>query len=122
MKRMVQEGIFKVLLYYQYSEIENPEEFAKKQREFCENHNLVGRIIISKEGINGTCAGNPDDIMEYTNYVHSLEGFGDLWFKDQEVGFLPFIEVERMIRRYCPNQNFYKLKMDTYKVKWICIN
>ncbi len=95
---MTQNSKFKVELYYKYRPVENPEKFTKEHREFCEKHNLVGRIIIAKEGINGTCAGTFEEVQAYMDYVHSLEGFEDLWFKEQEIDFLPFNKLKISLR------------------------
>jgi len=95
---MVHDNLFRVLLYYKYNEIKNTEEFAKEHREFCKKRNLVGRVLISKEGINGTCAGKPEDILKYKDYVHSLEGFRDLLFKEHAIDFLPFKKLKVMLK------------------------
>ena len=42
-----------VLLYYCYTNISNPNKFREKHHLFCIDNNLKGRIIVSKEGING---------------------------------------------------------------------
>ena len=39
-----------------YTTIENPEEFAAEHLEFCNSLELKGRILVAKEGINGTCS------------------------------------------------------------------
>ena len=46
-----------ILLYYQYVPLEDPDQYAAEQRELCEKLNLKGRILIAKEGINGTVSG-----------------------------------------------------------------
>ena len=44
----------KILLYYAFAPIADPEAVKLWQRELCESLGLRGRIIISKHGINGT--------------------------------------------------------------------
>ena len=51
------ESPFQVLLYYLYTPIEDPEAYRDEHRVFCEEHELLGRILIGKEGINGTVSG-----------------------------------------------------------------
>ncbi len=85
---------YRVLLYYKFHPIENPEQFTSEHREFCQKHRLVGRILIGKEGINGTCAGLPKDIEAYKRYVHSKKGFEDLWFKEHAVDKLPLQKLK----------------------------
>lgn len=54
-----------VLLYYCYSKIYNTKLFLEEQKQFCNNYNFKGRIIIAKEGINGTISGLSEDCQEY---------------------------------------------------------
>ncbi|MFC4993672.1 rhodanese-related sulfurtransferase [Rubritalea tangerina] len=56
---------YQVLLYYLYTEIENPEAYRDAHRELCEGLGLKGRIIIGKEGINGTLSGLTADCQKY---------------------------------------------------------
>ena len=44
---------YRVLLYYKYVSIENPEEYAAWHLAFCKEHELKGRVLIAAEGING---------------------------------------------------------------------
>lgn len=57
--------IFQVLLYYQYVAIESPEKVRDEQRKLCESLNLKGRIIVAKEGINGTLEGTIENTEKY---------------------------------------------------------
>ena len=52
---------YRVLLYYKYVTIDDPETFASEHLEFCKENNLKGRILVSTEGINGTLSGTKED-------------------------------------------------------------
>lgn len=75
---------YRVLLYYKYQDIADPEQFVKTHKDFCDSIGLKGRILISEEGINGTVSGPVEVTNQYKDYVHTLEGFEDLWFKEDE--------------------------------------
>ena len=45
---------YQVLLFYCYSKIKDTVKFRRDHLRFCIENNIVGRIIISDEGINGT--------------------------------------------------------------------
>lgn len=79
-----------VLLYYKYVEIENPEELRDSQRELCIRLGLTGRILIGKEGINGTVAGQFDKIEEYKQVLRSDSRFSDIEFKESDSEGDPF--------------------------------
>ncbi len=77
--------MYKVLLYYKYIKIENPEEFAAFHLEYCKSLGLKGRIIIAAEGINGTCSGTAEMTARYMKDMHSDVRFADMDFKIDDV-------------------------------------
>ena len=56
---------YQVLLYYNYTKIEEPEEFAKNHLAFCKSLDLKGRILVAEEGINGTVSGTVENTTAY---------------------------------------------------------
>jgi UPF0176 protein len=70
-----------VLLYYKYTTIRNPEKFAVEHRAVCESLGLKGRIIIAKEGINGTVEGTVANARKYQAFLSSKKGFADIHWK-----------------------------------------
>ncbi|MGD1997507.1 MAG: rhodanese-related sulfurtransferase [Candidatus Dependentiae bacterium] len=54
-----------ILLYYNYTPIENPKEIMAWQRQLCTRLKLKGRVIIGTEGINGTVGGENPAVEEY---------------------------------------------------------
>ncbi len=75
---------YRVLLYYKYQEIEDPETFVQEHLRFTKSIGLRGRILVSSEGINGTVSGTVEQTEKYKEYLHSLPGFEDVWFKEDE--------------------------------------
>ena len=74
-------GPYQVLLYYQYVTIEDPEAFAQAHLDFCRSLNLKGRILVGKEGINGTLSGLTADTEAYITAMHADERFKEMLFK-----------------------------------------
>ncbi len=73
-----------VLLYYLYTPIENPEEFAAEHLAACKEIGLKGRILVSDEGINGTCSGTIEQTEQYMEMLKSDPRFADIVFKIDE--------------------------------------
>src|SRR5699024_3507353 len=67
---MEQKADYQVLLYYKYVPIENPEEYAAEHLEFCKSLGLKGRILVAKEGINGTVSGPREQTQKYMDTMH----------------------------------------------------
>ena len=72
---------YRVLLYYHYVNIEDVKEFRDEHYNICKEFNLLGRIIVSHEGINGTVSGNIEDTQKYIDYMNNNEKFKTMPFK-----------------------------------------
>jgi len=72
---------YQVLLYYKYVPIENPELFAKQHLKFCQSLELKGRILVAKEGINGTVSGTIAHTNQYMEEMRKDPRFADMTFK-----------------------------------------
>ena len=72
---------YRVLLYYIYVRIEDPETYRDQHHLFCIENNLLGRIIVSPEGLNGTVSGLEADCEAYMAYLRSDERFAATQFK-----------------------------------------
>lgn len=71
----------KILLYYAFAPINDPEAVRLWQRELCESLGLRGRIIISKHGINGTVGGEIDACKQYLKRTREYGPLGGLEVK-----------------------------------------
>jgi len=71
----------KILLYYKFTPIDDPEAVRLWQKALCERLNLKGRILISKHGINGTVGGELADVKAYVKETKTYTGFKEMAFK-----------------------------------------
>ena len=71
----------KILLYYQFTPLSDPEAVKLWQKTLCENLNLRGRILMSRHGLNGTVGGDIDDLKAYIRATKQYPGFRDTVFK-----------------------------------------
>ena len=71
----------KVILYYCFTPISDPTAMRFWQQTLCETLGLKGRIIISKQGINGTLGGDMDDLKKYVHKTKLYPGFKKTEFK-----------------------------------------
>ncbi len=75
---------YQVLLYYKYVEMEDPEGFRDEHLKFCKDLGLKGRILVAKEGINGTVSGTVEQTNKYMEAMHADPRFADMMFKIDE--------------------------------------
>jgi predicted sulfurtransferase len=72
----------KIIIFYKYITIENPQQICSWQRTVCEQLNLKGRILIATEGINATVGGAPHQVDQYVALVKEHPLFSDVDFKE----------------------------------------
>ncbi len=71
----------KILLYYKFTPLKDPEAVKLWQKSLCESLNLKGRILLSEHGLNGTVGGEMDDLKAYIKATKRYLGFKDIAFK-----------------------------------------
>jgi UPF0176 protein len=74
----------KVLLFYAFTPLADPEAVHQWQRVLCESLGICGRIIISPHGINGTVGGPMADIKKYVRATRRYAPFKGIDFKWSE--------------------------------------
>ncbi|MGV8877844.1 MAG: rhodanese-related sulfurtransferase [Sphingobacteriaceae bacterium] len=84
---------YHTLLYYCYSTIADAGQFADDHLKFCKSLNLVGRIIVADEGLNGTVSGTVAACETYMNTLHADLRFAKIDFKVDEVSEPSFIKM-----------------------------
>lgn len=63
---------YRVLLYYRFTPVEDVEAVAAEQRVLCEELELRGRILVGREGINGTVSGRAAQTAAYMRAMNAL--------------------------------------------------
>lgn len=75
------ENTHTILLYYKYVKLDDPKIEMEKQRAICEVLGLTGRIIVSEEGINGTCEGTTENTEKYIAWMDKQKKFRNIHWK-----------------------------------------
>ncbi len=68
-------GMSKVLLFYKFTPIKDPQAIMLWQRALCNELKLRGRILISKDGINATLGGDIQACKQYLKRYREYEQF-----------------------------------------------
>lgn len=71
----------KVILFYGFTPVPDPNSLRLWQRDLCESLELKGRIIISEHGINGTLGGSMQALRKYVRKTKEFPGFSKIDFK-----------------------------------------
>ncbi len=73
--------IQKVILYYAFTPLKDPDAILVWQRNLCESLGLKGRILISPHGINGTIGGDMSAVKKYIKATKKYPRFKRIVFK-----------------------------------------
>jgi UPF0176 protein len=101
--------LYRILLYYKYVAIENPEEFAQEHLAYCKELGVKGRILVAREGINGTLSGTVEQTDAYMAHMHNDPRFRDMKFKIDESEHHTF---KKIFVRYRPELVTFRLEDD----------
>ena len=74
-------AVYKVLLYYCFTTLADPDAIRLWQRDLCESLGLGGRIIIAPHGINATVGGELSAVKKYWRKTRDFAPFRDIDFK-----------------------------------------
>ena len=88
----------KVVLYYIFTPITDPQAIRLWQQTLCEKLNLTGRILIAPHGINGTVGGDLQDLKAYVKQTKSYLAFKNITFKWSEGGRENFPRLSVKVR------------------------
>lgn len=97
--------LYSILLYYIYSPVEDPDAYRDAQHEFCVSNNLLGRIIVAAEGLNGTVSGLTDDCEAYMNWVKSDPRFAAVDFKIEAYEKMAFQKLHVRVKNEIVNSD-----------------
>ena len=89
----------KILLYYKFTPITDPEAVKLWQKTLTDNLNLRGRILVSTQGLNGTVGGEVEDLKKYIKETKKFAGFKDTVFKWSDGGREDFPRMSVKARR-----------------------
>jgi UPF0176 protein len=92
-----------VILYYHYAKIDDLETFREEHHNFCNDNQLLGRIYIAKEGINGTLSGLKKNVEIYMEYLRNNPRFKDIVFKIDEADEHAFNKMHVRIKKELVN-------------------
>jgi UPF0176 protein len=96
---------YRVLLFYKYVDVENPEEFMTEHLAWCTDNGIKGRVFIAREGINGTVSGKLKDIQKYKSNLTGYPIFKDIIFKEDEADEQAFFKMHVRVKKEIVNSS-----------------
>ena len=102
---------YKVVSFYKYVDINNPEEFAKEHLNWCLASGIKGKVSLAKEGINGSVFGDEETISKYKENLSSYNNFKDVWFKETGTDKIAFNKMHIRVKNEIVNSGLNKTNL-----------
>ncbi len=88
----------RIVLYYAFTPLADPEAVKLWQKTLCEGLGLRGRILVSKDGINGTVGGELGAVKQYLKATRRYPAFRTMDMKLSEGGAEDFPRLSVKVR------------------------
>ncbi len=84
---------------YHFARVENPAALRPALAEVCAQNGVRGSLLLAREGINGTIAGDATGIAAVLDYLRALDGFSALEHKESFAQTMPFGRMKVKLKR-----------------------
>ncbi|OYY70779.1 MAG: hypothetical protein B7Y44_02690 [Sphingomonadales bacterium 28-55-16] len=89
----------KVAALYRFVSFESPEALQPRIQEQCVAGGIKGTILLAREGINGTVAGQPAAIDKLVAFLRALPGCAELDVKYSHAKEMPFYRMKVRLKK-----------------------
>lgn len=103
---------YKVISFYKYVKIENPEVLMKEHLNWCLENGLKGKVYLAKEGISGSIFGDDELTRKYKNYLKGYKIFEDIWFKETPTDSVAFSKMHVRVKEEIVNSGLRSTKLE----------
>ncbi len=87
-----------IFLFYKFQEIKDPGWFVRKHKRFCGELGVLGKVLVAREGVNGSISGNKEQVEKYKEFLGNFPGFSDVIFKEELGTSHPFKKMIVKVR------------------------
>lgn len=67
----------KVVSLYRFLDVQDPEALRDQLKTLCDQHGLLGTLLVAGEGFNGTLAGSEESILAVMNWIRERFGINE---------------------------------------------
>ena len=88
-----------VAALYHFVELDDYESLQQPLVEFCEQRNIIGTLLLAREGINGTIAGPEQGVKEVLAYLRADKRMAALEHKEAWADVMPFYRLKIKLKK-----------------------
>ena len=90
---------FVIATFYQFADFPATVEMQKKVKAKAQENSIIGSILLAKEGVNGTIAGERIQVDAMLAYLRSFDGFSTMEHKESLSELPPFKRLKVRLRQ-----------------------
>jgi UPF0176 protein len=91
--------MFTVAALYHFTRFDDPSALQGPLLDLCKSRKITGTLLLAREGINGTIAGDRSGIDAVLAHIHALPGCADLEWKESTATTPPFHRMKVRLKR-----------------------
>lgn len=103
---------FKVISFYKYVKVDDPESLAEKHLDWCLKNGIRGKVYLAKEGINGSVFGSSEAAEKYKDHLRSYKIFEDVWFKETPTDEIAFSKMHVRVKTEIVNSGLNSTSLE----------
>lgn len=103
---------YKVISFYKYVSVDNPELLAKEHLNWCMVNGVKGKVYLAKEGINGSVFGDDKTTTKYKVQLKSYNIFNDIWFKETLTDTIAFTKMHVRVKPEIVNSRLQNTRLE----------
>lgn len=88
-----------VAALYHFVELEDYQTLQQPLIEFCEQRNIIGTLLLAREGINGTIAGPEQGVRELLDFLRADPRMASLVHKEAWADVMPFYRLKIKLKK-----------------------
>jgi UPF0176 protein len=91
---------YRLLSFYKFIDIPNPEEIVSETKQFLTDIGIKGRVYIGEEGINATCTVNDGQYIALMSFLDNHQYFNNIPDIEVKAQIVKEHQFSKMIVRY----------------------
>ncbi len=93
------DDVYAVTAFYRFVDLPDYQDIQPKLRDFCRANNIWGTILVASEGVNGTIAAHPKDLVKVWEYLDADPRTRAIAYKLHACGFQPFERMKVRLKK-----------------------
>lgn len=89
---------FVITTFYKFVDLPDVKATKLALYKFCKDNSILGTILLATEGVNATIAGARESIDAFYEFMHTLEEFKDVEYKESICYISPFAKLKVKIK------------------------